>query len=463
MKQIKTLIIGAGNGGKSLLEVFSLAEEVEIIGVVDLNPKAPGIELAKKLGIPTFSDWKAALSPEVDLIINVTGNRDLNREIQNLKPEQSELLTGRAARILWGLVQKNKETAEVLKTIYEVGLMLATATNTEETLKEILELGLKLSNCPAGSIALYDSKRKKLAMKVSIGFSDNFNCVTEWEVRPNGLTSSILTNPRPTVVKNVQENPKFNNPVLLKEGIKSLIAVPLTVENEVVGILYVDDFKERVFKEEEVFALSLLANQAALAIKEARFYEEIERLAITDSLTNLFNHRSFYDRLKEEIKRARRYRLNFSVIMIDLDDFKKFNDSYGHLSGDYILKEVGRELKKKIRDTDFPARYGGEEFAIILPQTNTKEAKCVAERIRAGVENLVLKNENKYLGKLTLSAGISTYPFHGTNETEIIGAADKALYLAKKQGKNKVVAFDEIEGEEKITFLENFKKDKYGE
>ncbi len=463
MKKIKILIIGAGKGGKSLLETLAPDKEIEIVAIVDVNPEAPGLELAKKFGIKTSSDWKSCLSSELDLIINVTGDRRLNKEIQEIKPERTETLTGTAARILWTLVQKNKETADILHIIYEVGLMLATATKTEKTLREILELALKLSNCPAGSIALYDSKRKKLSMKVSIGFSDNFNRVTHWEVRPNGLTSSILTNPGPTVINNVQGNPKFNNPTLLKEGIKSLIAVPLKVENEVVGILYVDDFKERKFKKEEVFALSLLANQAALAIKEARFYEEIERLAITDSLTNLYNHRSFYDRLKEEIKRARRYRLNFSVIMIDLDDFKLFNDRYGHLSGDFILKEVGQKLKELIRDTDFPARYGGEEFAVILPQTSIKGAKCVAERIRTGVENLVLKKDNTFLGKLTLSAGISTYPFHGTNETELIGAADKALYLAKSQGKNQVVVFDEKKEEEKITFLEKLKKGKFGE
>lgn len=462
MKKIKTLIIGAGKGGKSLLETLSADEEVEIVAIVDVNPQAPGIELAKKLGIKTSSDWKAFLSSEPDLIINVTGNRSLNEEIQKLKPEHSETMTGTVARILWSLVQKNKETADVLQTIYEVGLILATSIKTDDTLRKILELALKLSNCPAGSIALYNSKRKKLAMKVSIGFSDNFNRVTEWEVRPNGLTSSILSNLGPTVIKNVQENPKFNNPDLLNEGIKSLMAVPLIAENKVVGILYVDDFKERQFVKEEVFALSLLANQAALAIKEARFCEEIEKLATTDSLTKLYNHRSFYERLNEEIKRARRYHLKFSVIMIDLDNFKSFNDLYGHLSGDFILKEVGQKIKELIRDTDFPARYGGEEFAIILPQTNIREAKSVAERIRTGIENMVLKNENNYLGNLTLSGGISTYPIHGTNETELIGAADKALYAAKSQGKNRVVAFDEIK-EEKITFLENFKKDKFGE
>ncbi len=462
MKRIKTLIIGAGRGGKSLLEILSQDEEVEIVGIVDINSKAPGIELAKKIGIPIANNWKDFLTPELGLIINVTGNPKLNQEINSLKSEHTELLTGPAARILWNLVQKNRETADVLQTIYEVGLMLAMTSKTEETLKEILELALKLSNCPAGSIALYDSKRKKLTMKASIGFSENFSRVSEWEVRPKGLTSSILSSHQPTVIKNVKENPNFNNPILLKEGVKSLIAVPLTIENEIVGILYVDDFKEREFKKGEVFALSLLANQAALAIKEARFHEEIERLATTDSLTGLYNHRFFYERLKEEIKRSRRYHLNLSVIMIDLDDFKAFNDRYGHLVGDYILKEVAKKLKRVIRETDVLSRYGGEEFAIILPQTSTKEAKCVAERIKRSIEEMVLKNENTYLGKLTLSAGVSTYPFHGINETELIGAADKALYVAKNQGKNQVVTFGDLKGE-KITFLENFKKDRFGE
>lgn len=463
METIRTLIIGAGKGGKSLLELFSQTKEVEVVGVADLNPEAPGLKLAKKLGIPTSSNWKDFLSNQLDLIINVTGQPALNQKIGQLKPEHTEILPGTAAKILFSLIQKNQETTEVLKTIYEIGLLLATANRADEVLKEILEFALKLSNCPAGSVALYDPERKKLSMKISVGFSDDFNRVAEWGIRPGGLSSSILSKKEPTVIEDVSKNPKFNNPVLLKEGIKSLIAVPLILENEIVGIIYVDDFKTRAFKEEEVFALSLLANQAALAIKEAQLHEKIEKLAITDSLTGLYNHRFFYERLKEEIKRSRRYRLNFSVIMIDLDDFKLFNDRFGHLAGDYILREVSQKIKSSIRDTDFPARYGGEEFAIILPQTNTKEAGQVAERIRKRTENLILKDGELFLGQLTLSAGISTYPYHGTSETELIGAADKALYLAKKKGKNQIVVFEEAEEEEKVKKLERFKKDKYGE
>lgn len=461
METIRVLIIGAGKGGKSLLELFTQSEEIKVVGVADNNPAAPGLKLARELGIPTSSNWKDLLSPEIDIIINVSGQPSLNREIDRLKSEHTEILPGHAAKIFWDLIQKNNETTNILKTIYEIGLMLASTFRADEVLKEILELALKISNCPAGSIALYNPERKKLSMKISIGFSENFNRVAEWEIRPGGLSSSILSKSQPTVIKNVSDNPKFNNPILLKEGIKSLIAVPLILESEIVGILYVDDFKPRDFKEGEVLALSLLANQAALAIKEAHLHEEIEKLAITDSLTGLYNHRFFYERLKEEIKRSRRYRLNFSVIMIDLDDFKSFNDRFGHLTGDYILRKVGEKINELIRDTDFPARYGGEEFSIILPQTNTEEATGVANRIRKAIENLILKEGNNYLGKLTLSAGISTYPFHGTTETELIGAADRALYVAKNSGKNQVVVFDETKEKEKLQRLESFKKDKY--
>ncbi len=172
---------------------------------------------------------------------------------------------------------------------------------------------------------------------------------------------------------------------------------------------------------------------------------ELHSLAVTDGLTRLFNHRFFHERLEEELSRAKRYRYTVSLIMIDIDNFKDYNDSYGHLEGDKVLKMVANVFNELKRQSDVCARYGGEEFGLILPETDLEGAKMMAERIRERVEKLKLKVED-VRAKLTISAGVASIDFKkiGKIDTEhnykdsLIMSADKALYQSKANGKNNV-------------------------
>lgn len=172
---------------------------------------------------------------------------------------------------------------------------------------------------------------------------------------------------------------------------------------------------------------------------------ELHSLAVTDGLTRLFNHRFFHERLEEELSRAERYRYTVSLIMIDIDNFKGYNDSYGHLEGDKVLKMVANVFNELKRQSDVCARYGGEEFGLILPETDLEGAKRMAERIRERVEKLKLKVEDAR-AKLTISAGVASIDFKkiGKIDTErnykdsLIMSADKALYQSKANGKNNV-------------------------
>jgi diguanylate cyclase (GGDEF)-like protein len=167
--------------------------------------------------------------------------------------------------------------------------------------------------------------------------------------------------------------------------------------------------------------------------------ERLRYIANTDELTDLCNHRYFHQFLENEFNRARRYGRTFSLIMFDLDDFKKINDEFGHLRGDFVLKELSAHVKSNVRSTDFVARYGGEEFAVILPETDAKGASILAERLRREIEQMRILVDGKKI-KVTISAGVTTYipgaPLK--DKSEMIGAADKALYLSKKTGKNKI-------------------------
>jgi len=189
---------------------------------------------------------------------------------------------------------------------------------------------------------------------------------------------------------------------------------------------------------DEIAMLARKISEFGNAINEKN--EELSRLIITDEKTQLFNFRYFKSQLHQEFVRARRFKEPFSIIMVDVDKFKHYNDTNGHLLGDEVLKKVARLIRQECRETDIPARFGGEEFSVLLPRTDKDEAKAVAERIRRAIEDEVFINQEKQPGgNLTASLGISTFPIDATDEEELLSAADIALYEAKSRGRNRSV------------------------
>jgi diguanylate cyclase (GGDEF)-like protein len=192
--------------------------------------------------------------------------------------------------------------------------------------------------------------------------------------------------------------------------------------------------------------LEAISIHAAVALERTSFYqrsEDLRKISITDSLTELYNRRFFQDRLTEEIERAKRYPQSLSLIMLDIDNFKKYNDTYGHQAGDEALRITAGILRNSIRNIDVVARYGGEEFAVILPMTEASAAKDIAERIRGGVDCRYFPDEFlRSTVKLSVSLGIASFPQDADNLFDLIRNADKALYVAKVGGKNVVSLFD---------------------
>lgn len=213
----------------------------------------------------------------------------------------------------------------------------------------------------------------------------------------------------------------------------SFLALPLLSEHAPIGIVTILGVKE-----EEVENLSILAEQLALEVKKISLYEKVQELAITDGLTGIYVRRHFLERLGEEIPRAKKHNLKLSVLMIDLDHFKQCNDTYGHLVGDIVLKEIAKIMKEHIRQVDLLGRYGGEEFVIALPDTDKNSAAHVADRIRQSVERYRFKAYDETIA-MTISAGIATCPDDGNDVAALIDRADQALYKAKAQGRNRVI------------------------
>ena len=244
--------------------------------------------------------------------------------------------------------------------------------------------------------------------------------------------------------------PDFHNSllaeVLSKQGpslIKSqqfgwIAAVPLVNRRDVFGYLVLTSRKGQIFTNQQLKRLYDISGQVALAAYNGYLYLKLKELAQKDELTGLYNRRYFMERLAEEYLRSKRHNFSFTVILLDIDYFKKINDTYGHDCGDLVLSDFGRFLNDTIRRTDLTARYGGEEFVVLLPQTGKKEAYLLAERLREKVKNRVIIFEGQKV-KYTVSMGLATYPIDAEEAKELLSLADKALYQAKNRGRDKVV------------------------
>ncbi|NOY64475.1 MAG: diguanylate cyclase [Nitrospirae bacterium] len=248
----------------------------------------------------------------------------------------------------------------------------------------------------------------------------------------------------PVIIKGLEDLSKYG--VKPKTFYKSMssVSVPLKIGDEVVGVLNLSDKEKSMpFTDEDMFVVNQFASHAAMLIKLSECYslsEQMRELSITDPLTGLYNRRYFDVRLNEEYMRARRYNLPFSLAIIDIDDFKLFNDTEGHLAGDHILKEIAIIMSSTVRANDIVVRYGGEEFAIIMPQTSSAEAYKVAERLRQAVKNLIPPTWKAFpRNAITVSIGVAMYPESGETIAELIRAADKSLYAAKIRGKDQTV------------------------
>jgi len=193
------------------------------------------------------------------------------------------------------------------------------------------------------------------------------------------------------------------------------------------------------FTSEQRDLLAYLTTQAAVSLENADLHRRIQRQAITDELTGLSNVRHFHELLDQEVERAQRFNHNIGLVMVDIDNFKQVNDTYGHPQGDLVLKEVARVLREQSRDIDFPARYGGEEMSVILPQTDIGGAAMLAERMREAIEELrVRRLDGDGVLEMTASFGVASMPGSATDKRYLIAVADEALYRAKRAGKNRV-------------------------
>ena len=305
------------------------------------------------------------------------------------------------------------------------------------------------------SLLLLDESSNELVLKAATGLAMEPAKVGLLRVG-EGVSGKVIDSGKPLVVTDVRLEGLTPASPMRKYKTNSFISYPIMIGGRKLGVLNITDKSGgRSFNEVDLSLLEIIGPQVALALERAEWQEratEFQLMSITDPLTALTNRRYLKERLMEELNRSRRYDYPMSFLMIDIDDFKAYNDKNGHQAGDLALQVTAHCLKSALRAADVASRYGGEEFCILLPQTALSEAGTIAERIRQRVRTADFPHgKTQPLGRVTVSIGVSTFSSLVNTSENIIAAADRALYQAKSMGKDRIVFY----GDDAVTGREN--------
>jgi len=321
-----------------------------------------------------------------------------------------------------------KQQTDELDALKKLSINLTSSLDLPDVLDAVVTEAVRLiENARDVNIFLY--KSHKLSFGAALDSDGTRN--KPWsKPRSNGLTYTVAREGEMIIVEDMQNHPLFSTAP--KDWTGSIIGIPLKVGETVVGVMNLSRMTLGGFSTSELRLLGLLSDQAAVAISNASLHQMISRQAYSDTLTGLPNRRALDERLEEEVLAARRNNYSFTIIMMDLDGFKDVNDTYGHSTGDDVLRVVFSQMARGVRNTDFLARYGGDELTLILSQTEMSSAQVVSEKIVEGMKKLKYKLPDGRKLKLGISGGIAIFPVHARNGPDLLRAADTALYQAKK-------------------------------
>ncbi|MHB0914411.1 MAG: diguanylate cyclase [Thermoleophilia bacterium] len=409
----------------------------------------------------------------LSLLITTIAYRRLNRPIRELNEASLAMISGDMERRV--LVTTDDEVGELgksfnlmatavrnkidqLTNLSDIALAISSELDWTRVMDVVMEKGIELTGSDAAAIAIYDEESSRFTDVYTRELSEEFT--SKMRFRPGGFAEQVVNGDR-AVFSDDHEGEFRLSKLSRDEGITAFICLPLKVHQRQLGVFYVYSRKMAAYGRDEVAVLSILSNQAAIAIQNARILELSQEEALTDGLTGLYNQRHFYTRLAEEIERAARSQKPLSMIFCDLDQFKAFNDTNGHALGDKALSETARIITESKRAIDVAARYGGEEFAIILPDTDSSGAQIIAHRIRRRVAELSLESKGRGSVSLTVSLGVASYPADATGAQDLVDKADWSMYFSKRHGRNRVTLFHEEADEYGNLSLEDLVREEF--
>jgi len=389
-------------------------EEIQSAEVKMFVPFLNGEELVAVLAISERRDGKLYTVEDIDLLEFVTAQVAAGIEKEYLH-------------------ERLREQDEEITLVNRLTAIITSSVSIQMIFEGFAQELKKVVSIDWASIALVDGDRLYfMALSSSIGSTWQADeriplegTATEW----------VCQEKRSLYEPDLKRHRRFwTGEYHLQQGCRSVVYLPLIVTDHIIGSLILASCKPNAYSNSQIALLEKVALQVAAPIENAQLYARVEQRARIDELTGLFNRRHFEERLKEEIARHSRYGVEFSIILLDLDNFKNYNDTNGHPAGDILLRYTGRIVKSSIRDADQAFRYGGDEFAVILPQTDRDNAYVVAERVRQQIAEEMEKKANA----VTCSIGLASYPSDGVISGELVTVADTALYYAKRTGGNRV-------------------------
>ena len=327
------------------------------------------------------------------------------------------------------LVMLRQQTAE-LDALRRLSLHLSSCLDLRTLLKTIVSdaMGL-LKDARTVHIFLYNQDKKQLEFGAARDKSGLKN-QSYAKPRKDGLTYRVAKGAKRIIVPDMHKHPIYKNTPSTWYG--SILGLPLKIENKVVGVMNISRSTTGAFSDADLRLLQLLAEQAAVAISNARLHAQVSKEAKSDTLTGLPNRRALDERLEEEIIAAHRTGHPFAVVMMDLDGFKEINDQYGHPVGDQVLQTLFHYLAQGLRTSDFLARYGGDELTLVLPQSDMLATKLVTNKLVETLEKFNFQLPDKKRLKIGMSGGVALFPIHGQSASQLLRAADEALYRAKR-------------------------------
>jgi len=382
--------------------------------------------IAVTLYLIFLRNYLAKTQSEIDLKIQ-NYNEQVNLIEDDIKNEKVAIESFRRKIINFAQLKGLTEKLSMCLTLEDTSKTFSAEVNRLFGDKETTII-LYLFHSKTGELGISSSQKGQMRVNIKSKKGDVFD---QWLVKTM----------QPLLIEDTKSDYRFDidriNPKDSR-GISSLISVPLMVGNKALGILRIDSPGENHFMTEDLRFLTTIGDLGSVAIENAQLYEHVEQLAIKDSLTGLYLRKYLLDRIPEEISRHLRRKNHFAFLMLDLDNFKQYNDNFGHVAGDIVLRTVGKILADFFNEPGMlVCRYGGEEFSVLLPDCTLEKAKDLAEKIRKKIAEKTITLRRKK-SKITASLGVAIFPNNAKNLVALIHKADLALYQAKKEGRNRV-------------------------
>ncbi len=351
---------------------------------------------------------------------------------EDIKKEYDRL-TSSAGKLEESNKNLSKSIAEFY-TLHQISQAIGSVLDIKELLKRLNDIILGVMGVSCSTIILYDENIGRLKVHTT-----NITNISELATITDNINSGILMDALNNGKTILENNVDYMQYVFTcGRDINSLICVPLITSSRKYGLVLVEHKYNNAFDEENVRLLSIIAQQVGIVMENAELYDEMRELARKDGLTDIYNRHYFQERLEIEFLHAKNDNYPLSLVIFDIDHFKRFNDNYGHMFGDMVLTSVVKAVKAALRKNDMMARYGGEEFIILLPRTNLSEAYEKVEALRRLIEKHIIQ-DNLISVSVTASFGISSFDECVLNENDLVRTADDALYGAKAAGRNCVM------------------------